>query len=291
MSRLLSVILGLLISVIVLSSVFQSIETNKHTIELYLLPLASIVESDLQATRAEVFSSRASERWPYSEYYNKARAYWLADDKTTAIKVASRIPNIGCYFLNYGNVAFVESQKLLASELFGAAYSLDLSKCHTGSLLVMYRSLCSVPEETLRVESHTRRYWCQVAVDLAPSNWTLIDLGRAYYYEQDYDQALEIFQEAVNRGPVVPPVFLWVGRSHFALSNTEEAETAFRDGLSLDPTNLGLNFEMGRLKMTLGDNDSAVCFLDIAIQGEGIFAESAGTLRSRISSSTCSASK
>lgn len=81
----------------------------------------------------------------------------------------------------------------------------------------------------------------------------------------DYAHAAHIFENVLAQDPKNKMALLGAGESYAALGQTILAENALKRGLELDPTNLAMLNEMGRIKFVAHDPAGAIIYFDKAL--------------------------
>lgn len=94
-------------------------------------------------------------------------------------------------------------------------------------------------------------------------------LGDIYRKQNDYNSAAKEYEVLVERDPYTLSNHYFLGTSYQLLTRYRDAATAYLRGLKLAPTDFKTNMNLGTVYLALGDNESAVNYLDKATQIDG----------------------
>ncbi|HEY1685296.1 MAG TPA: tetratricopeptide repeat protein [Tepidisphaeraceae bacterium] len=91
-------------------------------------------------------------------------------------------------------------------------------------------------------------------------------LGQLYRQAGEFQQALTQYENLVRLDPYTVSNHYYLGLCYHFLNRLSEAQQAYLDALHLDPRDFKSNMNLGLVKLALGDNASAVHYLQIATQ-------------------------
>ncbi|MFQ5334524.1 MAG: tetratricopeptide repeat protein [Flavobacteriales bacterium] len=97
----------------------------------------------------------------------------------------------------------------------------------------------------------------------APSE-QLKHLGAIYFNSQQFEKALEVYQEALRYNPRYADAYQNMGSTLATLGRTQEAIASFKKGLEYEPNNPYLNKFLGITYQNLGDKQNAEFYLNRA---------------------------
>ncbi len=86
-----------------------------------------------------------------------------------------------------------------------------------------------------------------------PTQPTTYDLGVKAVQAKDYARALTLLQKVVREQPRNADAWNWIGFSHRNLKQFDQALTAYRKALAVNPDHRGANEYLGELYLQTGD--------------------------------------
>ena len=96
--------------------------------------------------------------------------------------------------------------------------------------------------------------------------YTVLDLGKAYYRNRQYDQALNEFIRAQDLLQDYTWSYIWLGRAYKRLELFDEAEQTYYKAHELDPAFIQSYISLGDLASNRGQPDTALAFFRQALE-------------------------
>ncbi|WP_395020920.1 caspase family protein [Dongia sp.] len=130
-------------------------------------------------------------------------------------------------------------------------------------------------------EAACRRLLEAGIADDTPHYNVLMDLGRALYDQERYEDALQSYRAAVDIDPEYFGAFYMIGRVNLDRGATAEARVALERAVALDPKQADSLFYLGAAQRRLGDFDAALANIERAVKmkpEEPDYAEEVGLL-------------
>jgi carboxyl-terminal processing protease len=115
-------------------------------------------------------------------------------------------------------------------------------------------------------EAACRRLLAAGIADDTPHYNTLMDLGRALYDQERYEDAINSYQAAVDIDPEYFGAFYMIGRVNLDWEKAAEARVAFDKAVALDPKQSDSYFYLGAAQRRLGDFEAALGNVERAVQ-------------------------
>jgi len=98
--------------------------------------------------------------------------------------------------------------------------------------------------------------------------------GNEYYDKQNYKQALDCFQKAIELDPSFAEVYINIGNIYFLQNNDDKAIEYLKKGIELNPNDANVNYIMGLAYCDKQDYDTGITYLQKAIKLNPIHADS-----------------
>lgn len=273
------------LSVLIVGSRF--FEENLSNLDRYLHLQAVHLRSSSQVM-PDMWAYHPGPSWPYLEEYRLAVAAHEAGDDIEATRLLGYIPNFGCRIVAMGNDAYLGLSFANSRTFYQSALRLPIDDCQAGTLLLMYNNLCKSPDLIASDSMDSRRLsWCQKAAEKYPGYITFMDWGIAQYKDRDFNAAVVSFQRALAYTPNSPNALMWLGLVYTSMGDLASARRAYTDGLANAPDHAGLNLEMGKLALEHGETEAAQCYLERAMQDDGIYGKAAASILEGIEEVTC----
>lgn len=99
-----------------------------------------------------------------------------------------------------------------------------------------------------------------------PTAFELYQNGLAAYDQADYQTAIHDFESAVSLNPNYAEAFFWMGSAYSKLNATDQAISAYRDCLRIQPGYAAANLELGIIYFDKFEYIAAESYLNKATQ-------------------------
>jgi tetratricopeptide (TPR) repeat protein len=176
-----------------------------------------------------------------------------------ATELQETMPDLSLRYVGLGRMAIEQ----LHDETRGLAYfalANQIAPEFDPRKAAMYRQLCLIG---LRSEAPSAsRNSCEDFNRALPSALSRLLLGRSYYNQQAYPQAITWLNDAIQLNPALGDAYYWLGKSWLSLGQAVTAEDYFIQGLHHEPAYPWSYLELARLKLQQGCINQAQMYLD-----------------------------
>ncbi|WP_207492891.1 tetratricopeptide repeat protein [Aridibaculum aurantiacum] len=159
--------------------------------------------------------------------------------------------------LQYGSMLLEQKRYSAAKEQF----KLVLQKDETNTVALM--KIC-VASAALNHWSDVMEYGSKVQETNDASVYYL--LGKAYYYEEEYDLAQQILNKLVKKNPVHHEGLAMLARVYVELSDYRKAQNFYSQALIHQPSDANLLYEYGLVLFVLNNPKEAVTYMEVAAE-------------------------
>ncbi len=98
----------------------------------------------------------------------------------------------------------------------------------------------------------------KMLVEIEPNDGpTVMDLGKSYYRNRDYENALYYFNESEPLMPEYEWVYIWIGRSLVRLNKYDDASAYYNKAVRIDPGFIQSYIGLGDLEVSRNRNTEA----------------------------------
>ncbi len=123
-----------------------------------------------------------------------------------------------------------------------------------GEQLLIKASVAAINNNPLEV----REIWLKL-VEMYPNDERVhTSLAGSYYGQQEYDKAIEHYNQALTINPSFAPSYNMVGYSHWQVESYDEAEKAFKKYIELIPNDPNPHDSYGELLLKMGRFDESI---------------------------------
>jgi tetratricopeptide (TPR) repeat protein len=176
-----------------------------------------------------------------------------------ATELQESMPDLSLRYVDLGRIAIEQ----LNDETRGLAYfalANQIAPEFDPRKAAMYRQLCLIG---LRSEAPlASHHSCEDFNRALPSALSRVLLGRSYYNQQAYPQAITWLNDAIKLNPALGDAYYWLGKSWLSLGQAATAADYFIQGLHHEPAYPWNYLELARLKLQQGCISQAQMYLD-----------------------------
>lgn len=226
----------------------QPVELDASVVRLSQY-ISSICEPNTQFIERNLTSNIEVEALSDLSVLYLAHALLKENNATEALDLLRTRPQLSYWYATRG---VVESE--VYDDDISAELSFELSTAIDGRLHAkkanMYRIQC-----LWAIESNENTLWndsCLIFDKVLPTSLSKLLLGRQYYNEADYQQAISILGAAVQRDPTFHNAYYWLGLSYAGLGDSRNALDSHSRGIDGNPSFPWNYYEAARLLMNQG---------------------------------------
>jgi tetratricopeptide (TPR) repeat protein len=89
-------------------------------------------------------------------------------------------------------------------------------------------------------------------------------IGKSYYEQENYGEAIKYLQTASQEEPARADIFYIIGRSYLDMSNYKQSASYFEKAIALDSSKVNWIYEAGLVFYAIPDNKKALRYIELA---------------------------
>ena len=158
----------------------------------------------------------------------------------------------------YGSFLFESRKFLLAGEQFKKVLAIDPLNSYALVKMVEVSSALNRFREVMM-------YGAKIPEHVKTPSLQFM-LGKAYYYEDEYDLSQQALNYVINQNPVHREALVLLGKVYVDLGHYKKAIEIYTNALMLDPYNANMLYEYGLLFFTINQPKETVKYLELAAE-------------------------